>query len=258
MAAGAVMITIALVVPPVFAEIRDALSSDQMDHLGFILTGYSFAAVVLVVGMALWGSGRFSRGMHEISDHSDRVAQGRLRNDLVYESDDELGQVADSFREMTRGLRGLVSQLDSSASDVAASAEQLAASAQQMSASTQQVSSAAEAIATAAASQTRGVNKASDASGRVASRAAAVASHAEQARSAADVAQRTTRRGTIAADEALQAMAEISAVTGAAVPAVVGYNYFSNRVRLCVDIERCLSFLAGDQLQALLEELVRR
>ena len=236
MAAGAVMLTIALVVPPVFAEIRDALTSEQMDHLGFILTGYSFAAVVLVVGMALWGSGRFSRGMHEISDHSDRVSQGKLRNDLVYESDDELGQVADSFREMTRGLRGLVSQLDSSAGDVAASAEQLAASAQQMSASTQQVSSAAEAIARAAESQTRGVNKASDASGRVASRAAAVASHAEQARSAADVAQRTTRRGTIAADEALLAMAEISAVTGAAVPAVVELGEKSQRIGKITDV----------------------
>ncbi len=236
MAGAAVLLAIALIVPPVFAAIRDSLSPALIDQVGLVLTGYSIGAVALAVGLAFWGSGRFARGMHELSDHSDRISQGQLRNDLMYDSDDELGQVAHSFREMTRGLRALVSHLDTSASDVAASAEQLAASAQQMSASTQQVSSAADAIAAAAASQTRGVNKASAASGRVASRAAAVASHAEQARTAADVAQRTTRRGTIAADQALQAMAEISAVTGAAVPAVVELGEKSQRIGKITDV----------------------
>ena len=57
-----------------------------------------------------------------------------------------------------------------------------------------------------------------------------VATNAEQARNAADVAQRTTRRGTIAADEALAAMTAISAVTKAAVPAVVELGEKSQRI----------------------------
>ena len=235
-AGGAVLFTLTLVVPPVFAEIRDSISQEQLERLALSVAGYSLGALVLSIGVALWASSRFSYGMHELSEHAEHVSQGKLRNDLTYDSDDEVGQVADSFREMTRGLRTLVSQLDSSAGDVAASAEQLAASAQEMSASTHQVASAADSIAAAAASQTRGVNKASDASGRVASRAAAVAGHAEQARAAADVAQRTTRRGTIAASEALQAMAEISAVTAAAVPAVVELGEKSQRIGKITDV----------------------
>ncbi|MDQ2665230.1 MAG: methyl-accepting chemotaxis protein [Gemmatimonadota bacterium] len=236
MAGGGVLLTLTLVMPPIFAAIRDTVSPTQVEELAVTVLGYSIGAFVLAIGIALWASARFSHGMHELSEHSERVAQGKLRNDLAYDSDDEVGQLANSFRDMTRGLRTLVTQLDTSAGDVAAGAEQLAASAEQMSASTHQVSSAAEAIAAAAASQTRGVNKASDASGRVANRAAAVAGHAEEARTAADVAQRTTRRGTIAASEALQAMAEISAVTGAAVPAVVELGEKSQRIGKITDV----------------------
>ena len=76
---------------------------------------------------------------------------------------------------------------------------------------------------------------ASEASSRVASRAVMVASNAEQARNAADVAQRTTRRGTVAADEALAAMAAISEVTKAAVPAVVELGEKSQRIGKITD-----------------------
>jgi methyl-accepting chemotaxis protein len=235
-AAGAVVLTLVIVVGPTFARVSYALTPEESRQLVMELLGYSLLSLVLAVGLALWSAARFSRGMREITEQADRIAKGQLRDELTFESDDEVGQLASAFREMNRGLRILVSQLDLSAVDVAATAEQLAASAQQMTASTQEVSSAAAAIADAAALQTRGVSNASDASVRVASRAVAVASHAEQARNAADVAQRTTRRGTIAAGEALIAMSEISAVTGAAVPAVVELGEKSQRIGKITDV----------------------
>jgi methyl-accepting chemotaxis protein len=201
----------------------------------FDLGIYSAIAFVVAITLAFWGATRLTRGMYDLSQQADRVARGQLRQDLAFESDDEVGQLADSFREMTSGLRSLVSELDASATDVASTAEQLAASAEQITASTEQVSGAAGSIAEAAATQTRNIGLASDTSGRVASRSVAVASHAEQARNAADVAQRTTRRGTIAAKQALDAMAEISAVTGAAVPAVVELGEKSQRIGKITD-----------------------
>jgi len=196
---------------------------------------YALIAFVVAVTLAFWGATRLTRGMFDLSQQAERVARGQLRQELAFESDDEVGLLADSFREMTAGLRALVSELDASATDVAATAEQLAASAEQITASTEQVSGAAGTIAEAAATQTRGIGTASDTSGRVAHRSVAVASHAEQARSAADVAQRTTRRGTVAAAQALEAMAEISAVTGAAVPAVVELGEKSQRIGKITD-----------------------
>ncbi len=196
---------------------------------------YAAIAFVLAVGLAFWGATRFTRGMFELSQQADRVSRGQLRHDLSFESDDEVGQLATSFREMTTGLRGLITTLDASATEVVDTAGRLAASAAEMTTSTGMVSGAASAIADAATVQTRGVSNASEASGRVASRAVAVSSHAEQARHAADVAQRTTRRGTVAAQEALDAMAEISAVTAAAVPAVVELGQKSQRIGKITD-----------------------
>jgi methyl-accepting chemotaxis protein len=200
------------------------------------LLAISIVPLLIAIGIGYWGATRLTLGMGLLSHHADQVARGQLTGDLSFQSDDEVGQVAASFREMTRGLRTLVNELDATTMDVAATAEQLAASAQQMTASTEEVSAAAVAIADAAAGQTRGVNNASEASGRVANRAAAVASHAEQARGAADVAQRTTKRGTIAAGEALQAMTEISAVTSMAVPSVVELGEKSQRIGRITDV----------------------
>jgi methyl-accepting chemotaxis protein len=196
---------------------------------------YAGIALLIAVALAFYAATRLTRGMFELSQQAKRVALGQLRQELAFESDDEIGHLASSFREMTAGLRTLVTELDASASEVASTAEELAASAQEMSSSTEQVASAAGAIAHAAASQLGGVSTASDASGRVATRAVAVASHAAQARHAADVAQRTTARGTIAAAEALAAMAEISAVTAAAVPSVVELGEKSQRIGKITD-----------------------
>jgi methyl-accepting chemotaxis protein len=196
---------------------------------------YAALAFALAVAVAYLVARQLTSGMVELSAQAERVARGNLREELAFVSDDEVGQLAGSFREMTGGLRILVKELEAGAGDVAATAEELASSAEQMTASTEEVSGAASAIAHAAGAQTRGIANASEASSRVAARAVAVASHAEQARNAADVAQRTTRRGTIAAGEALGAMSEISAVTAAAVPAVVELGEKSQRIGKITD-----------------------
>jgi methyl-accepting chemotaxis protein len=196
---------------------------------------YGACALALAVALAFFSASHFTRGVSRLSHQAERVSRGELRHDLAFESDDELGELAGSFRKMTSGLRALIADLDSSAADVASTAETLASSAQQITASTHEVSSAAGAIAQAAVTQTKGVTNASEASSRVATRAVMVASNAEQARNAADVAQRTTRRGTVAADEALVAMAAISDVTKAAVPAVVELGEKSQRIGKITD-----------------------
>jgi methyl-accepting chemotaxis protein len=196
---------------------------------------YCAIALALAVAMAFFSAAHFTRGVTRLSLQAERVSRGELRHELAYESDDELGELAGSFRKMTSGLRALIAELDVSAADVASTADNLASSAQQMTASTHEVSSAAGAIAHAAAAQTKGVVNASEASSRVATRAVMVASNAEQARNAADVAQRTTRRGTVAADEALVAMSAIAEVTKAAVPAVVELGEKSQRIGKITD-----------------------
>ncbi|MBA3673207.1 MAG: methyl-accepting chemotaxis protein, partial [Gemmatimonadaceae bacterium] len=196
---------------------------------------YAVLAVLAAVVLAFWVARRLTLGLHELSKHAEHLSRGQLRRDLLLTSDDEVGQLASTLRDMTGGLRTLVRGLERGTSEITNTAHALARGADEMSATNRQVSTAAGVITDSAITQTRGVAAASDASSRVASRAVAVAVNAAQARAAADVAQRTTRRGTVAAGQALETMAEINSVTAAAVPAVVELGEKSQRIGKITD-----------------------
>ncbi len=181
------------------------------------------------------GAARLTRGVSAIAGHAEAVAGGQLRHELDFVAGDEVGALAESFRRMTAGLRSLLADIESGATEVASTAVQLASGAQEMSATTDQVSGAAQTIAQSAVVQTQGINTAVDASTRVADSAHRVAGHARSAQMAADVVLRSAGRGVTAAEEALQSMSDIMAVTQEAVPAVVELGEKSQRIGKITD-----------------------
>ncbi len=191
---------------------------------------WSAIAFILAVALAWVLAARMTRGIEAVSAHAEAVAQGSLRSDLAWASNDEIGRLADSFRRMTTSLRILLRDIESGATEVAATAEELASGAEEMSASTQEVASAAHSIADSATIQTRGITTIVETSTRVANRATAVADHARSAQNAADVVANSARRGTTAAEQALESMAAITTVTREAVPAVSELGEKSQRI----------------------------
>ncbi|MGH7670993.1 MAG: methyl-accepting chemotaxis protein [Gemmatimonadaceae bacterium] len=191
---------------------------------------FPLLALLLALGLAYWGAARLTRGLDDVTRHTDAVATGQLRHALAYAASDEIGAMAESVRQMTTGLRTLLLQLDMGANEVAATAEQLAASAEEMTAGTDQVSGAARAIAEATSTQTRNIKSATAGSTRVADRAFTVAGHARNAQNASDVVARSAARGVTAAGQALESMTAIAAVTHEAVPAVVELGEKSLRI----------------------------
>src|SRR6185295_9426516 len=101
-------------------------------HAALELAIYSAIALALAVTLAFFSAAHFTRGVTRLSRQADRVSRGELRHELAFESDDELGELAGSFRKMTSGLRALIAELGVSAADVASTADNLASSAQQM------------------------------------------------------------------------------------------------------------------------------
>jgi methyl-accepting chemotaxis protein len=202
-----------------------------------LLSLAAFASVAFVIALALaWFiATRLTRGIHVVSEHAELVAQGQLHQELTYDSGDEIGSLADSFRRMTGSLRTLLRDIEAGASEVAATAEQLASGAQQMSASTQEVAGAAHSIADSAATQTKGITNIVDASTRVADRALRTADHARSAQLAADTVAQSANRGQRAAEQALQSMAAITTVTNEAVPAVTELGEKSQRIGKITD-----------------------
>jgi methyl-accepting chemotaxis protein len=191
---------------------------------------FPLLALLLALGLAYWGAARLTRGLDEVTRHTDGMATGQLRRELQYAATDEIGAMADSVRQMTIGLRSLLLQLDLGSTEVAATAEELAASAEEMTAGTDHVSGAAHAIASATHAQTRSIKAATAGSIRVADRAFTVAGHARNAQNASDVVARSAARGVTSATQALESMTAIAAVTHEAVPAVVELGEKSQRI----------------------------
>lgn len=193
-------------------------------------TPFPLIALLLALALSYWGAARLTRGLDEVTRHSDALATGQLRHELHYVSSDEIGAMAESVRRMTTALRALLLEIDIGASEVAATAEELAASAEEMTASTDQVSGAARAIANATTTQTTNIHAATQGSTQVADRAFTVAGHAHDAQNATDIMARSAARGVTAAGQALESMTAIAAVTRDAVPAVVELGEKSQRI----------------------------
>ncbi len=191
-----------------------------------------FGALVFLalVFISIQVSRRLTRGVNAVSDHTATIATGKLRNDLSYQSNDEIGALADSVRSMSGSLRSLLREVDTGASEVAATAEELAASAQEMSASTQEVSSAAQSISNSADKQTHGINVVVAAAAKSAERALDTASHARSAQVIADSVGSSAKQGSISAHLALDSMSNIANVTRDAVPAVSELGEKSARI----------------------------
>ena len=190
---------------------------------------------LVAVTLAFWLAGRLTRGIEAVSAHVQAVAQGALRRDLAYTSDDEVGVLAESFRAMSRGLRTVLRDIESDAAEVAATAEQMAASTQQLNASTQEVAGAASAISASAATQMAAIQAMAGGAGRVSHRARNVAEQARAASVSADEVTAVALRGVGSAREALESMAQISAVTRDAGPAVQALGEKSRQIGRITD-----------------------
>ncbi|HWR38554.1 MAG TPA: methyl-accepting chemotaxis protein [Patescibacteria group bacterium] len=110
---------------------------------------------LLVAAVAIWVVARyFARPIAAMRDECLMLAQGDLsQREIRVSSADEIGQLAEGFRNMRGYLRELVSQLHSQSEQLAASSEELTASADQSAQAANQVAIAITAVASGAEAQ---------------------------------------------------------------------------------------------------------
>jgi methyl-accepting chemotaxis protein len=88
--------------------------------------------IILSIIIAFFISRNISRPVHTVAEFVSQIAAGNLAMDkITYQSEDEIGQLADAFNQMHLNLRRIISQVSVSAEQVAASSEELTASAEQ-------------------------------------------------------------------------------------------------------------------------------
>nr|WP_242144671.1 MULTISPECIES: methyl-accepting chemotaxis protein [unclassified Bacillus cereus group] len=86
-----------------------------------------------------------------------QISEGDLTQTIEIYSQDEIGQLAKGFNNMTQSLRTLISRINTSAGHVAAASEELTASVKQASEATEQITTAMEQVSSGAREQTSSV-----------------------------------------------------------------------------------------------------
>ncbi|MBP2240983.1 methyl-accepting chemotaxis protein [Cytobacillus eiseniae] len=113
-----------------------------------LLIVISTLAYLVGVFVAFYLSRIISNPVKQISYSAEQIAKGNLAiEDVKVKNRDEIGQLADSFNQMTKNLRELIVQVESTSGQVASSAEELTASAQQTNAATEQIVTAMQEVA---------------------------------------------------------------------------------------------------------------
>jgi methyl-accepting chemotaxis protein len=131
------------------AKRTEVLATADAAARGIVIV--SGLALLLVIGVALVLSRHIASGVGQVARAAVGLAQGDLSQTLDVRSRDEIGQLADAFRDMVTRLRSVTTDIQSGANGLSvASNEILAAVAQQSSGASEQSAAIAQTTATVA------------------------------------------------------------------------------------------------------------
>ncbi len=197
----------------------------------------SILAVVLatLVGFALVRS--IKGPIVKLADAAGRISGGDLTQDVdIKASGDEIGDLVNSFGEMMRNLRLIVTNVQGSSNTVASSAQQLAAASEEMNATTEGVSTTVQHISDGAQNQSTQVKNASSELENLAKMTESISESSQSAAEISNKAKEKAEAGAEAAGEAVQKMEEIHRVVNNSAEVVQELGGKSQEIGEIVDL----------------------
>ena len=135
----------------------------EVGTLTKLLISITLAAILLSGLLVFFLSKQFAQPITRLKDEALMMANGDLRQrDVNIHTNDEIGQLADAFKDMGKSLRNLIGNVQSRSETVAAASQQLTAVAQQSAESANQVAGSVTHIAEGSEQQSLSVNHVSD------------------------------------------------------------------------------------------------
>jgi methyl-accepting chemotaxis protein len=112
-------------------------------------------AIVLGLLLAIFIARVISNPVKQLAGQAETVAAGDLTVEVVQKSNDEIGQLAGSFKQMVQNLRETIGQVGEASSAVASSSSEISSSTEQMAAGAQEQTSQASEVASAVEEMTK-------------------------------------------------------------------------------------------------------
>lgn len=165
-----------------------------------IIVGISAALCIMMVSailLALLIARSITIPASTLAGQTAQVARGELDIQVTCSSEDEIGQLACSFRTMTENLRSIISQVADTSTQVSAAAGRLKSTANQIAAGAEEVASQATTVATAG-------EEMSATSGDI-------AQNCQMAAEGAQRASQSAQNGAVVVDATIAVMSQIAA-----------------------------------------------
>lgn len=107
----------------------------------------SIACAVLGIAIGIFAARRITKPIKELQDLMAKAGEGNLTVRGTVTSQDEIGQLVQSFNQMTERQRSIVTMVRQSAQELAAASEQLAASSEQVSSTSTEIAKSIQTVA---------------------------------------------------------------------------------------------------------------
>jgi methyl-accepting chemotaxis protein len=226
-------------------------------------------AVLIAAGLAMFLSGRLSRGIRAVGSAATAIAHGEVDQHVVVRSHDELGDMAADFNEMiaylsekaeaataiaegdlsveipvrserdalglalsrmTDGLRDLVGSIGAATGSMNSSSREIARNSENTGRTVDEVSSAIESVARGSEEQARSIEEARAVAERLAAAADSGTRIARATAGAAEHASATAGEGAEAVQRAAEAMAEVRTASESATAAITRLGHKSEEI----------------------------
>lgn len=188
---------------------------DAADHIQLILFLVNILVAVIAIFIGFFVSRKIVLPIKEITITANMLAKGDLtQKDIIVNSTDEIGTVANTFNLMKNQLQQLIRQIGTTTQQVAASSEELTASAEQSAQATQSVAQTVGYVAEGTERQTTAVGKTTTVVKEMLDSIQQVADNANTVSEAADKTTISAQRGRTVVDSARQQMMIIEDAVG--------------------------------------------
>ena len=189
-------------------NIKESIAdADSVIRLSSILGA---GALLFGIIIAVLLTNMVRRPILQLSARADEYANGDLRNKVVYQSGDELGDLANALRRMNENFRTMVKSITTSSEQVAASSEELTAGAQQSAEASANIAGSIAQVAKGSEKQVGAVNDTSAIVQEISATMEEVSATASEMATMSEQTAGAAIEGKASVDRAVSQMHEVS------------------------------------------------
>jgi methyl-accepting chemotaxis protein len=196
----------------------------------------SIGSVITAIGLATVITRSITKPVNEMVTAAKKMAEGDLRVQITYDSQDEIGQLSHSFRSLASKLNNVITTVKQHADRMAASSEELSATSEELKAGSDQVTSASAEMSQGIEAQSEKLSDITRAMQDMRDTISQVAANAQNASELTENANMATRQVGEASEQLLENMKSIQSAVSESASVISSLDEKSKRIGEIVNL----------------------